>query len=295
MDYYQLPTLTALSDCVTTAQKDNVKIIRVMHPKAKCAVSLFGGHLLSYIPEGKPETIWMSAEAKYDGATALRGGIPVCWPWFARMATPAHGFCRTSNEWKLVEHRENDEGVMLRLGLTDSEETFAIWPHKFELFLDIQIGDELTVSLTMHNTDEAPWKFSGALHTYLNISDITKVETRGMGGEYIDSLNNGALTQGGDTLVLTDTIDRIYTKPEASIELSDTGFERRIQVSNDGANSAVLWNPWAQGAESMGDMQNDGFKTMLCIEACQWAKDLESGTELAPGESHTLSTKIVSI
>lgn len=295
MDYYQLPALTALSDFVTTAQLDNIKIVRIMHPKAKCAVSLFGGHLLSYIPEGKQETIWMSQQAKYDGATALRGGIPVCWPWFARMATPAHGFCRTSNEWKLVEHRENDEGVMLRLGLSTSEQTLAIWPHQFELFLDIQVGEELTVSLTMHNRSESPWKFSGALHTYLNVSDINKVETRGMGPEYIDSLNQGTLTQGGDTLVLTDTIDRIYTQPESAIEAKDVGFERSLKIENGGANSAVLWNPWAEGAESMGDMQDDGYKTMLCIEACQWAKDLDSGTEIAPGESHTLSTKISSI
>ncbi|WP_261815538.1 D-hexose-6-phosphate mutarotase [Vibrio gallicus] len=291
MDLYQLPAVTALSDCVTTTQKDNLKIVRVMHPKAKCAVSLFGGHVLSFIPQGKPEAIWMSDEAKFDGKTALRGGIPVCWPWFARMANPAHGFCRTS-EWELVEHRENETGVMLRLALTTTEQTFKIWPHHFELFLDIEVGDELKVSLKMHNLDEQAWKFSGALHTYLNVSDIHNTETIGMGDEYIDSLNSGALTQGGDVLTLSDTIDRVYTKPSDCITLLDKGFERQLNVKNHGANSAVLWNPWAQGAQAMGDMPDDGYKGMLCIEACQWAPDLESGTEIVPGGTYTLSTTI---
>nr|MCG6291266.1 D-hexose-6-phosphate mutarotase [Vibrio vulnificus] len=122
MDLNSLPALTVLSDCVTIVEKDNVKIVRVIHEKATAGISLFGGHVVSYQPTGKADVIWMSDKAVFDGKTALRGGIPVCWPWFGRIAAPAHGFARTS-EWELVEHRENDNGVIVELALFPTEES----------------------------------------------------------------------------------------------------------------------------------------------------------------------------
>ncbi|MFA0066895.1 D-hexose-6-phosphate mutarotase [Vibrio breoganii] len=291
MDVYQLPAVAVLSDNVTIAEQDELKIVRVIHEKASAAIALHGGHVISYKPQGQQDLIWMSEQAIYDGKAALRGGIPVCWPWFGRIAAPAHGFARSS-QWKLIEHRENETGVIVSLGLSTSEETLAVWPHQFEAVLNVEVGSELKVSLVMTNTDEADWRFSGALHTYLNISDIHNVETRGMGPEYIDSLNEAKLTQGGDVLTLTDTIDRVYTQPKPLITLSDPGFEREIVIENQGSNSAVIWNPWAEGAQAMSDMQDDGYKTMLCIEASQHAPSIESGTVVKPGESYTLSTTI---
>ncbi|MPW35439.1 D-hexose-6-phosphate mutarotase [Vibrio sp. B1Z05] len=291
MDVYQLPAVTVLSDNVTIAQHEQLKIVRVIHEKARAAITLHGGHVISYIPQGQQDVIWMSEQANFDGKAALRGGIPVCWPWFGRVAAPAHGFARTA-QWQLIEHRENDNGVIVSLGLNASEETKAIWPHQFEAVLNVEVGDELKVSLVMTNTDSADWRFSAALHTYLNISDIAKVETRGMGPEYIDSLNDAALTQGEDVLTLTDTIDRVYTQPKPLITLSDPDFKRDIIVENQGANSAVIWNPWADGAKGMGDMQDDGYKTFLCIESSHHAPSLEAGTVVKAGDSYTLSTTI---
>ncbi|USD66054.1 D-hexose-6-phosphate mutarotase [Vibrio sp. SCSIO 43136] len=289
MDLTTLPTLTVLSDCVTIVEKDQVKMVRVMHDKATAAVALHGGHVVSYTPAGQDDLIWMSTQAKFDGETALRGGIPVCWPWFGRIAAPAHGFARTT-EWELVEHRENDNGVILELALFPSEETHDIWPHMFDARLFVEIGDELKVSLNVINIDDTPWTFSGALHTYLNIADITATKTTGMGLEYIDSLQAAKICQGGEELVLTDTIDRVYTQPEALIQVNDS--KRTISVENQGHNSAVLWNPWAEGAAGMGDMQDDGYKTMLCVESTVHAPTIEAGITLQPGERHQLSTVI---
>lgn len=293
MDLSTLPTLTVLSDNVTIVEHEGVKLVRVIHDKANAAISLFGGHVVSFQPQGQQDLIWMSQQAKFDGKTALRGGIPVCWPWFGRIAAPAHGFARSS-EWQLVEHRESEAGVIVSLGLKPNEETLAVWPHQFDARLNVEIGDQLKVTLDVKNTDSQPWTFSGALHTYLNVGDIHNTTTTGMGAEYIDSLQGGKICQGGSELVLTDTIDRVYTQPEAQIFVADKNLERTLTVENHGHNSAVLWNPWAEGATAMGDMQDDGYLTMMCVESTLHAPSLEAGKTLQPGESHQLITVISS-
>ncbi|HAS8518345.1 TPA: D-hexose-6-phosphate mutarotase [Vibrio vulnificus] len=289
MDLNSLPALTVLSDCVTIVEKDNVKIVRVIHEKATAGISLFGGHVVSYQPAGQADVIWMSDKAVFDGKTALRGGIPVCWPWFGRIAAPAHGFARTS-EWELVEHRENDNGVIIELALFPTEELHNLWPHMFDVRLIVEIGDELKVSLNILNIDDEAFTFSGALHTYLNVGDIEQTQTMGMGSEYIDSLKAGELCHGGEVLQLTDTIDRVYTQPEKEIVVKDPVIERTLCIENQGHNSAVLWNPWAQGAAGMADMSDDGYKTMLCVESTLHADSIIQGKTLNPGESHQLTT-----
>ncbi|MDE1242735.1 D-hexose-6-phosphate mutarotase [Vibrio aestuarianus] len=291
MDLHSLPTLTFLSDNVTIVEKDGVKIVRVIHDKATAGIALHGGHVVSFTPAGKDDFIWMSDSAIFDGKAALRGGIPVCWPWFGRIAAPAHGFARTS-EWTLVEHKENDHGVIVVLGLEATADTLAIWPYQFQARLYVEIGDALNLTLEVTNTDEKAWTFSGALHTYLNVGDISQTTTTGMGREYIDSLQNAKVCQGGEQLLLTDTIDRVYTAPEAQIKIADAKLNRTLTVENSGHNSAVLWNPWAAGAQSMADMPDDGYQTMLCVESTLHAPCLSAGKTLQPGESHQLITRL---
>jgi glucose-6-phosphate 1-epimerase len=235
----------------------------------------------------------MSEQALFDGKAALRGGIPICWPWFGRIAAPAHGFARNS-EWTLLEHRENEHGVIVELGLLPSESTLAVWPYQFQAHLLVEIGDELKVTLDVTNTDSQAWTFSGALHTYLTVGDIEQAATTGMGPEYIDSLKGGEICQGGETLQLTDTIDRVYTQPSTQITVQDPVLKRSLVVENQGHNSAVLWNPWAEGAQGMGDMQDDGYKTFLCVESTLHAPSIEQGKTLQPGESHQLITTLSS-
>lgn len=291
MDLQSLPALTVLSDCVTVVEHDQIKIVRIIHDKATAGIALHGGHVVSFQPAGQPDLIWMSQSAIFDGKAALRGGIPVCWPWFGRLANPGHGFARIS-EWRLVEHRENEHGVIVTLGLKANADTLAIWPYQFDLLLHVEVSEQLKVTLEMTNSDEKAWTFSGALHTYLNVADIAQVKTTGMGPEYIDSLQDAKVCQGGDTLVLTDTIDRVYTQPEAQIEVQDPVLERTLVVENSGHNAAVLWNPWAKGAASIGDMNDDGYQTMLCVESTLHAPCLSAGKTLQPGEQHTLTTTL---
>ncbi|WP_440889868.1 D-hexose-6-phosphate mutarotase [Vibrio sp. WZ-1] len=291
MDLKTLPALTVLSDNVTIVEIDQVKVVRVIHEKATAGIALHGGHVVSFTPAGQEDLIWMSEKAIFDGKAALRGGIPVCWPWFGRVAAPAHGFARTA-EWELVEHRENDNGVIVELALFPTEEIHDIWPHMFDARLVVEISDELKVTLKVMNIDDEEWTFSGALHTYLNVGDIKQAQTTGMGPEYIDSLKAGEICQGGEVLQLTDTIDRVYTQPEAQILVKDPVLGRTLNVENQGHNSAVLWNPWAEGAQGMGDMADNGYQTMMCVESTVHAPSIEQGKTLQPGEMHELITVI---
>lgn len=291
MDYINAPTVAALSDYVSIVQVNQCRSIRVLHPKANALISLHGAHLLSFQPAGQPDLIWMSKDAIFDAKAAIRGGVPVCWPWFGRVAAPAHGFARTS-EWTLQQHRENEQGALIELVLSDSEETKAIWPYKFKATLYIDISETITLTLKVENTDTKDWMFSGALHTYLNLGDIGQAKVTGMGNTYQDSLQQGKVCEGADELMLTDTIDRVYTSPESVIKLHDPVLERIVQVTNTGDNSAVLWNPWAQGAAAMADMHDLGYQTMLCIESTLHAPSLETGKTLQPGETHQLTTTL---
>ncbi len=290
MENYQ-PVIAALSNCVSIVENNGIKIVNVNHSKATASVSLHGGHLLSFRPSGQQDVLWMSEKAEFNHEKALRGGIPICWPWFGRIASPAHGFARTS-QWHLVEHKESEHGVILCLGLEESHDSLALWPYTFQARLYIEISDALKVTLDIHNTDDKPWTFSGALHSYFHVADIFETIVTGMGETYSDSLLQGKLCSGEKKLQLTDTVDRVYTQPEEQIIIDDTKYNRSIVIKNRGHNCAVIWNPWQQGAEAMADMTDDGYKTMLCVESTYHAESLEQGKALQPGESYQLETEI---
>lgn len=289
MNLRQLSTVNALSDHVTVCEYQGISIIRVIHPLAEAGISLHGGHLIWFKPAGEKDIIWLSENAEFDTQKAIRGGIPVCWPWFGKAGTPSHGFARTS-QWTLQEHRENENGVIVSLQLEDNEETRAIWPHKFNNVLTFEIGTALKVSLTSTNTDSQPWSYGGALHTYFDIADINNIEITGMGSTYLDSTLQGKACEGGDVLAFTSETDRVYTQPEATITINDKNNERNILVTNEGHNAAVIWNPWQELSISMGDMADNSFETMVCVESTIHQPSIE----LAPGQSHTLATTVVS-
>ncbi|WP_318513970.1 D-hexose-6-phosphate mutarotase [Photobacterium leiognathi] len=289
MNLRQLSTVNALSDHVTVCEYQGISIIRVIHPLAEAGISLHGGHLIWFKPAGEKDIIWLSENAEFDTQKAIRGGIPVCWPWFGKAGTPSHGFARTS-QWTLQEHRENENGVIVSLQLEDNDETRAVWPHKFNNVLTFEIGTELKVSLTSTNTDSQPWSYGGALHTYFDIADINNIEITGMGAAYLDSTQQGKACEGGDVLTFTSETDRVYTQPEATITINDKNNERNILVTNEGHNAAVIWNPWQELSISMGDMADNSFETMVCVESTIHQPSIE----LAPGQSHTLATTVVS-
>ncbi|UTV26894.1 D-hexose-6-phosphate mutarotase [Photobacterium atrarenae] len=287
MDLRNLSTISVLSDAITVCEYQGLKVLRVSHPQAEAAISLHGGHLICYQPTDEQAVIWLSEKAEFDHQKAIRGGIPVCWPWFGKAAAPSHGFARLS-EWHLQEHRENETGVMISLRLEDSDATRTLWPHKFQNLLTFEIGRELRVSLTTTNTDSHHWSYSGALHTYFTVADIRDTLISGMGKHFLDSTQGNIACEGEKELHFSGETDRVYTSPKNPITIHDRRHQRQVQVSNEGHDSAVIWNPWQALSTSMTDMADTSFETMVCVEAAIH----EFPVELAPGQSHTLSTQV---
>ncbi|WP_028022853.1 D-hexose-6-phosphate mutarotase [Enterovibrio calviensis] len=284
MDVNQLPTTAVLSDYVTVCELDGIKVLRVIHPKATASISLFGAHVLSFQPSGKKDVIWMSEKADFSGNKAIRGGVPVCWPWFGKAAEPSHGFARSS-EWTLNEHRENEQGVIISLTLKDSANTRDIWPHAFNAEIIMEVGDTLKISLVSTNTGDTPMLIGGALHTYLNIGDITKTTVSQLGNEFIAA---GVRHPSAGNTGFDQEVDRIYTHSDETVMVEDLGFQRRLAVTNQGHNAVVVWNPWKDLSISMGDMADNSYETMVCVESAVHDRSVT----LEPGQTHTLSTVI---
>lgn len=270
----------------------DVPVIHVRHPKATADISLFGGQVLRFQPTHSHQRLWLGEKAIFNHSTAIRGGIPLCWPWFGNhkpgpdpLSQPAHGFARQSL-WDL-DHSESDEQeARLRLSLSANEHTLSLWPHHFELQLDIIIGESLTLALTSKNTGTKPWSYTGAFHSYFATDDIRQSELRGLGRPYLDSVDNGSPCNGNGTLAFAKTLDHVYTAPETNCVLSLP--QGTTQIAATGHDSLVAWSPWREGAAVMADLADDDYLRMFCVEPAVFQQPVC----LQPGEEHVLRMAI---
>ncbi len=261
--------------------------IEIENKSATAKVALQGGHLFHYQQQGKKPLLWLSQKSHFETGKAIRGGIPLCWPWFGKHRTdltlPQHGFARISS-FELLESNEPDENsTELVLRLQSSAETLTLWPYQFQLLLRITIGPTLTVALTTINCDTKSFAITSALHSYFAVSYISYVSVQGLDKkEYWDSLTSDTKIQKG-SICISEEVDRVYQKITDPLLLLDS--DRTIRIESEGSASAVVWNPWKDKSMKMADMQDDAYKTMLCIET---ANALQDARKLVPGEEHTL-------
>ncbi len=257
--------------------------------QGQARLCLQGAHLMSWHPKGQAQpVIWLSRAAKLAVGKSIRGGAPVCWPWFgARGAdVPAHGYARTV-PWQVVESGLTDEGSV-SLTLRWAQDSHPAWPHAAVVELTVVVGSSLNLSLTTRNSGDTAFELSEALHTYFHISDIGAVRLHGLdGAEYWDKVGGrtercrqeGLLTFAAET-------DRVYIHSAATCVLEDPGLKRRIVVEKSGSLSTVVWTPWLDKAQRMGDLgEPDGWREMLCIES---GNALDNTLNLLPGQSHSL-------
>ncbi|MCE2570035.1 D-hexose-6-phosphate mutarotase [Motilimonas eburnea] len=294
IDHLNLTSKRDLSPSVQLmSDEKGVEFVKVQHPKAQACFTLHGAHLIHFQAQDQAPAIWLSKTAIFDNKKAIRGGVPICWPWFGAPAPslgeglPSHGFARNSL-WQLGDIKEDEQQVVISFTLTDSPATHSLWPHQFELTLTAIISDTLQLSLITKNTGSQPLQYLAALHTYLNISAPEQVEVTGLGPTYIDSLDNKAIKNAAANLTLSGPVDSLYIEPTNIVKLADSGLARELNITSQGHDTIVAWTPWVEGAKSMGDMPDDGYQTMVCLEAAITG----NAVTVAPGESHLLSTTI---
>ena len=276
-----------------TKSSTGFEYIEIENNSATAKIALQGAHLLHYQQHDTPPLLWLSEKSHLESGKAIRGGIPICWPWFGKhsedAALPQHGFARTAL-FSLLEAKETDEDTTeLLLQLRSSVETLAFWPYEFEILVQITVGPTLTVALTTRNCDTKPFTITSALHSYFSVSHISNVSVQGLDkAEYWDSLTDKNKIQHGD-IYISEEVDRVYQKVKDELTLQDR--DRTIKISTKGSSSAVVWNPWSDKSKRMDDMQANAYETMLCIET---ANALADAQDLAPGEEHTLQCSFCS-
>ncbi|NOR56314.1 MAG: D-hexose-6-phosphate mutarotase [Sulfurovum sp.] len=269
------------------ALHNGFQYIEITNACAEAKIALQGAHVFHYKTKDNDPLLWLSEEAFFEEGKAIRGGIPLCFPWFGKHKTdtilPQHGFARTSL-WSLSKTEEIDKDTTeVQLQLLPTPETKALWPYDFDVRLDVLVGSELTMTLSITNTDTKPFEISLALHTYFNISDVDNVVVEGLKGcAYFDSLEDKTYIQKED-LTIEEEVDRIYSKSAKDVILQDT--HRNIVLRSEGSNSLVVWNPWVEKAKQMADMHDEGYRNMLCLETGNIREDART---VEVGETHVL-------
>ena len=276
---------------ITYKQFDNgFKYIEIENKQAEAKIALQGAHLFHYKAKDEPSLLWLSELAYFEEGKAIRGGIPICFPWFGKNrgdpSLPQHGFARTQ-VWTVVLEEETDEGAThIRLQLKSNTNTLSQWAYQFEVFLDIVIGDELSIALSVTNVDTKPFEITAALHTYFSVSDIDNISIKGLDHRtYYDALEEKYNIQNGD-IFIQEEIDRVYAHPFGTVTLLDE--DAKVKIQQEGSSSLVVWNPWIKKSKQMSDMNEDGYRTMMCLETSNAREDSKI---LKPNESHVLKAK----
>jgi len=270
--------------------------IQIQHPKCSATLLLQGAQLLEFIPSTADRNLlWLSPDAEYKQGKSIRGGIPVCWPWFgAAEKNPtqvsdavrkpiAHGFARNLN-WTLAELKESCHQVEVVLTLSSNETTHQYWPYEFELQAHFIFADQLTVELVTTNKDAKAFHISQALHTYLPTQDIKQTQVNGFSGlNYIDALDSWCEKNQTGTIQFKAETDRLYQAPENILAI--TPNHQTLLESKDSA-SAVVWNPWIKKSQGLSQFADDAYQRMFCIETANVLWDIK---EIEPDASQTLT------
>ncbi len=265
-------------------------VVEVTNAQASATIALQGAHLMTWTPRGQKPVIWLSRAAKFVPGKSIRGGVPICWPWFgphvSEAAFPAHGFARTVL-WEAISVEALSTGstrLMFRLIANDA--TRAQWPYATPLECRMTIGSELEIELATRNLSNSAITIGDALHTYFEVSDARKISIHGLDAcPYLDKVDGGKRKQQSGPVTINAEVDRIYLDSTADCLIDDPGFQRRLRIAKRGSRSTVVWNPWIEKAAKMGDLGENGYLNMVCVESTNAADDVVT---IAPGAEHRL-------
>ncbi len=263
----------------------------IRHGRSVAEVYDYGAHVWSWHLDDEP-VLWTSAHSTFERGKALRGGVPVCWPWFgpgrSGDLTPAHGFARIS-DWTLTDVVDGADATVLTYVLSSADAPEALPGESWTLTYEVSVGqEELALALTVANEGAGPFSYEVALHTYLTVGDVRRVTVSGLdGASYLDKVTGARELQAGDVTVTAET-DRVYDRA-GEVVVDDPVLGRRLHITTDGAANTVVWNPWVAKSSTMADFGDDEWPGMLCIEA---GNVLESAVDLQPGQSSILRYRL---
>ncbi|MGX5203391.1 D-hexose-6-phosphate mutarotase [Aliikangiella sp. IMCC44632] len=273
-----------------TNELDGQPCLRMCTPLASATIALQGAQVLSFAPKGKQNLLWLSEKAVTNGSQAIRGGTPICWPWFGAHSQnpqlPQHGFARISL-FQLESVSYQQQALKVSLSLVDSAATRAFFDYRFKLTVEITMTDSLTISLVTENNDEEAFHISEAIHSYFNVGDIHQTELVGLQGlAYFDQLRQLNLQEQAPLLSFDQEIDRIYLLPQEQLIVKTP--LHTISVHQRASNACVVWNPWKEKAKRMTDFGDAEYLKMLCVESA----NIKPPILIQPGSQHRLTQMI---
>lgn len=263
-------------------------------PAASATVYLQGGHVAEWQPTGERPVLFTSGNSAFKKGKAIRGGIPVIFPWFGDRhdgkAGPAHGFARTE-EWEFGFAALAGDDLHMSLLLTPNETSRALGFDHFRVVYHLTIGRSLSLKLSVVSDAVTPMTYEEAFHTYFAVGDVRKTSVTGLHHvEYLDKRDGGALkTQSEDPMVLTRDTDRVYLDTTHTCVIDDAANQRKITVAKTNSSTTIVWNPWTELTAKMADMEPGGWEGMLCIESANAA---DASITLAHGEIHHMGCLI---
>ncbi|MGL4395742.1 MAG: D-hexose-6-phosphate mutarotase [Hyphomicrobium sp.] len=265
---------------------------------ARAVVAIQGAQALSYVPasaegNGQSDVLWLSPVARLDTGKAVRGGVPICWPWFGPHPTDAaqgsHGFVRAAR-WQVLSSAASAGRTQIVLGFETSRARHPGWPYAGKAEVEITLADSLAIALTTTNLDVVPVTVTSALHSYFAIGDISRCTISGLENRpYIDQLDGGRTLRQSDTITFQAELDRIYQETGDTVVVADPVLGRRIVVGKSGSQSTVVWSPWIEKAQRLGDLGVGGYKRMVCVETANAGGDVVT---ILPGGRHRLVADI---
>ena len=269
-------------------------ILVINNTHAAAVVSLDGAHVMSYRPHGCQEVLWVSPGSAYELSNAMRGGIPVCWPWFANHPEdpnrmPIHGIVRTQRFNMIAARVLDDGGTQVCLTIGDTPATQALWPYAFRLEVVITVGTFLRVEWTAHNPGSQPYQYTGALHPYFAVSNVCDLALRGLEGtDYLDKYDENRRKHQDGPVRFPSSTDNVYLSTTSDMAIEDPGFRRTIHLRKHNSRTSVVWNPGLDDA-AMPDVGAGQHPYFVCVEAANAADDVIT---VAPGEQSKLGMEI---
>ena len=273
--------------------QNNQPKIRIATPAANAEICLHGAQITSWQPAGHEEVLFLSSQSRFEDGKAIRGGIPICFPWFRAKSdnpkAPAHGLVRTK-AWLLQAITQQASKVVVTLATESDDATRAWWPHDFRTILRITVGAALKLELTVANTGDTAFQFEAALHTYNRVADATNLSISGLDQTpYLDNRENNALKLQAGDFHFTQATDNAYLNTQSPVEILDPILHRRIRLEKQGSLTTVVWNPWQEDAAKLADLGDTEWTQFACVEA---ANILSAAVTLHPSEEHTTTAVI---
>ena len=262
---------------ITDGKRGEIQTLVIETPKCHAEISLLGGQIISWKPTGFDEILYLSPQAVFKPGKAIRGGGPICWPWFCDQGTPKHGVAR-DRIWN-IEKKEVVDGVahvVLSLVAEDYNGISAT--------IETYVGDKLTQTLRTVNGTK-PIEYSVAIHNYWTVGDITKVSVTGLEDVQFIETAKGVKPHSEKPLMIDGPIDRLYQNTEGPFTLTDPVLGRKLTLERTGSKTAIVWNIW-EGAKGLADMPDDDYKRYLCIET---ANAHDNTIHLEPKQESVLS------